>query len=286
MEGLIYQFPSGVRTYIFLPSAFMFFVSSFVSLGGLSGAFLLLPFQMSILGYTSPGVTATNFIYNIVSIPSGIYSHIKNRSLSLTIFSSIILGTFPGIFLGCYLRTVYLIDPTRFKKFAGVILGLLAVKVIKSIWEREEDEFSRIIGERFGLKAKIYLEKRTCEFSFPLLSIVSFFVGAVGTAYGIGGGAILSPFCVSFLRLPVYVVSGACLLSTWINSAIAVTLYSLLSKKTGVDSFPDLQLGLLFGIGGLFGIYIGSSIQKKVPERIIKVILGFVLVFISVKYLF
>ena len=52
-------------------------VSIFTSMGGISGAVLLLPFQISILHFTFPSVSATNFIYNIVAIPSGVYRFIK-----------------------------------------------------------------------------------------------------------------------------------------------------------------------------------------------------------------
>ena len=44
---------------------------------GVSGAFLLLPFQMSVLGFVAPGVTPTNLVYNIVAIPGGIYRYIQ-----------------------------------------------------------------------------------------------------------------------------------------------------------------------------------------------------------------
>jgi len=33
-------------------------------MAGISGAFLLLPFQMSVLGFSTPSVSATNFLYN------------------------------------------------------------------------------------------------------------------------------------------------------------------------------------------------------------------------------
>jgi uncharacterized membrane protein YfcA len=38
---------------------------------GISGAVLLLPFQVSVLGTPSPSVTPTNLLYNVVSTPGG-----------------------------------------------------------------------------------------------------------------------------------------------------------------------------------------------------------------------
>ena len=74
------EFPiSGVETYWWLPILVSFLISSLTSTGGLSGAFLLLPFQMSVLGFTSPAVSATNLLYNIVAIPSGVARFYKEK---------------------------------------------------------------------------------------------------------------------------------------------------------------------------------------------------------------
>lgn len=56
MTDLFYiTFPvSGVTTWVFIPPLVAFVVSFFTSMGGVSGAFVLLPFQMSVLNYTAP----------------------------------------------------------------------------------------------------------------------------------------------------------------------------------------------------------------------------------------
>ncbi len=55
MEFLHLQFTvSGVETLIFIPPLVAFIISFFTSMGGISGAFLLLPFQVSILGFAAP----------------------------------------------------------------------------------------------------------------------------------------------------------------------------------------------------------------------------------------
>ncbi len=66
---------SGIQVDFWGPSLVAFVISFFTSMGGVSGAFLLLPFQMSFLGYTSPSVSATNQLFNIVAIPSGVYRY-------------------------------------------------------------------------------------------------------------------------------------------------------------------------------------------------------------------
>ena len=49
-----------------------FVISLLTSPAGVSGAFLLLPFQVSVLSFTSPAVSPTNLIYNVVSTPGGL----------------------------------------------------------------------------------------------------------------------------------------------------------------------------------------------------------------------
>jgi hypothetical protein len=68
---------SGVETSPIVLAVVAFFVSFFTSMGGVSGAFLLLPFQMSFLGYTNPSVSATKKLFNVVAIPSGVYRYFK-----------------------------------------------------------------------------------------------------------------------------------------------------------------------------------------------------------------
>ena len=96
MESLYWLFPvSGVKTYFFIPPVVAFVVSFFTSMGGVSGAFLLLPFQVSFLNFTSPSVSATNFVYNIVAIPSGVYRYLKEGRMAWPLTWVVIVGTLP-----------------------------------------------------------------------------------------------------------------------------------------------------------------------------------------------
>jgi hypothetical protein len=62
---------------------------------GPSGAFLLLPFQMSVLGFVSPAVSPTNLIYNIVAIPGGVYRYIREERMVWPLAIATMLGTLP-----------------------------------------------------------------------------------------------------------------------------------------------------------------------------------------------
>lgn len=58
---------SGVEVAPWLPPLVAFLIASCTTSSGISGGVLLLPFQMSVLGFISPSVSPTNLIYNIVN---------------------------------------------------------------------------------------------------------------------------------------------------------------------------------------------------------------------------
>ena len=56
-----------------------FAVATVASPAGVSGAVLLLPFQVGVLGTPSPSVTPTNLLYNVVATPGALYRYWRQR---------------------------------------------------------------------------------------------------------------------------------------------------------------------------------------------------------------
>lgn len=106
---------SGVEVAPWLPPLVAFLIASCTTSSGISGGVLLLPFQMSVLGFISPSVSPTNLIYNIVAIPGGLYRYIREGRMAWTLAWVTIAGTLPGIFAGALIRVNYLHDPGSFK---------------------------------------------------------------------------------------------------------------------------------------------------------------------------
>jgi uncharacterized membrane protein YfcA len=320
MQFLEFFFPvSGVKTSILLPPLVALVISFFTSMGGVSGAFLLLPFQMSVLKYTSPSVSATNFVFNIVAIPSGVSRYIKEGRMAWPLTWVVIVGTLPGVFIGYYLRVFYLPDPRTFKLFVGCVLlyigsrlfyeviskasaGKDKIKALEEKFKKRTEELKKQQNVRIasGLPkeavvktisfslTKVEYEFWGEKFSFstPAMFFLAFVVGVIGGTYGIGGGAIIAPFCVAVFHLPVYTVAGAALMGTFLTSIAGVAFYSIIPAKTGLTTSPDWLLGCLFGAGGFIGMYLGARLQKYVPQKSIKFMLGLAILFLAVRYIY
>jgi uncharacterized membrane protein YfcA len=118
------------------------------------------------------------------------------------------------------------------------------------------------------------------------IAALSLVVGVIGGAYGIGGGSIIAPFLVSVFGLPVHTVAGAALMGTFVTSLAAVASYQLIAPLApGMAVGPDWLLGILFGIGGLAGTYLGARTQRFMPARAIKCILMLCIFFVVGRYL-
>ncbi len=318
MDFLNFLFPvSGVYTNILIPPLVALIISFFTSMGGISGAFLLLPFQLSFLNYTAPSVSGTNHVFNIVAIPSGVYRYIKERRMAWPLTWVIILGTLPGVFLGYYLRVYYLPDPKAFKVFVGFVLLYIGIRLLMDILGlTKQPDSLKTLEKKFKEKSEAMKKQHQAQiasgipidaviktinisykkvvyefwgerFEFNVLSVslVTFLVGIVGGAYGIGGGSIIAPFLVSVCKLPVYTIAGAALMGTFITSVAGAVFFTFAPSVGGYSAMPDWLLGILFGIGGVGGMYLGAGAQKFVPQRYIKSFLAIIIMGLSVKYI-
>ena len=89
-------------------------------MAGITGAFLILPFQMSFLGFTTPSVSATNFLYNVVGTPGGIFRYMREGRMVWPLAAAITIGTLPGVLAGYYIRVSFLPEPRTFNAQAPV----------------------------------------------------------------------------------------------------------------------------------------------------------------------
>lgn len=283
----------------FIPPLIACTISFFTSMAGVSGAFLLLPFQVSVLGFNSPAVSSTNHLYNIVAIPSGIYRFIKEGRMLWPLTWLVVIGTLPGVLAGVLIRITYLPSPEAFKMFVGFVLLYIGVKLCLDILkpEGQKPTTKETEGAEFQI-SKTSLSLYSLEFTFNgsnyrvnTFSIIglSLIVGLIGGIYGIGGGAIIAPFFVTIYKLPVHTVAGASLMGTFITSATGVIFFQLLATSSLANAqiiAPDYRLGILFGIGGAVGMYLGARAQRFFKARLIKTILSCALLFTAFKYIF
>lgn len=166
-----WQWPAG--------AACGFLIALVTTPAGVSGAVLLLPVQLSVLGVASPAVTPTNLLFNVVSVPGGLLRFWHERRLTSPLSGLLIAGTLPGVIAGAIIR-VELLSGARTFMFiaAGVLLplGLWLLLGAQRITPSRPEPSHRVRG---------------------LICVLALVVGTVGGIYGIGGGSLLAPILLA-----------------------------------------------------------------------------------------
>lgn len=286
---------SGVEVSPVSPVLCAFAISLFCSMSGISGAFLLLPYQISILGYVQPGVSATNQIFNILACPAGVWRYAREGRLLMPLALFIAAGTLPGVFIGAFIRLTVLSRITYFLYFVACVLFYLGIRMLfnknsakNTVKDKNKQNIimpckvlsSSLKGFSFTFNNEIFFV------SGAKLIILSMAVGLVGGIYGIGGGAIMVPFLVSFFGLPVYAIAGASLFATFLTSVAGVAFYSMLAFFWNYPwASPDWGLGILLGLGGIAGMYLGATIQKYVSANFLRYLILVIIFFMAFHYI-
>lgn len=237
---------------------------------GISGAVLLLPFQVSVLATPSPAVTPTNLLYNVVATPGAIYRYWRQGQTGGRLAVVLVAGTLPGVVAGSVIRVELLPGQHVFQ------LVVAAVLIPLGIWlalTRPPDPAAESPAPRPEHQLR----------PFVLIGL-ALAVGCVGGIYGIGGGSILSPILLASGRRP-YDVAPAALASTFVTSVAGVITFLILSVQQNSSIAPDWSTGIALGLGGVAGAYTGARLQSRLPDASIRRIVAVLVVIIGAWYL-
>jgi uncharacterized protein len=234
---------------------------------GVSGAVLLLPFQVSVLGTPSPSVTPTNLLYNVVATPGALYRFWRQGQTGGSLALVLTAGTLPGVVAGSVIRVELLPGPRVFDRVVGTVLVPLGIWLALTRPARSDDS---------GDQVRVI--------PVPVLIFLAATVGCVGGVYGIGGGSILAPLLIGSGRRPSEIAPAA-LASTFVTSVAGVITFTILSVHQHGSVAPDWPTGAALGAGGLAGAYTGARIQSRLPDALIRRLIGILVIAIGARYL-
>jgi uncharacterized protein len=243
-----------------------FVIALLATPAGISGAVLLLPFQVSVLGTPSPAVTPTNLLYNVVATPGALYRYWRQGQTGGSLTLLFIAGTLPGVVAGSVIRVELLPGPRVFDLVVATVLVPLGGWLTLS---------HHAPGAAAGTARTV---------PAPAVVLLAGAVGCVGGIYGIGGGSILAPALIGTGR-PASEVAPAALASTFVTSVAGVVTFTILSLHQHGAIAPDWPTGVALGVGGLVGGYAGARIQSRLPDLLIRRLVGILVVAIGIRYL-
>jgi uncharacterized protein len=242
-----------------------FLIAVITTPAGVSGAVLLLPFQVSVLGTPSPSVTPTNLLYNVVANPGAIWRYRRQGQTGGSLSWLLLAGTLPGVVAGSVIRVYLLPGPVVFDFVVAAVMVPLG-------------------GFLLLTPAAPASTARPPQLPRPVIGVIAAAAGCVGGIYGIGGGSILAPILIADGHPPSQVAPAA-LSSTFATSLAGVVTFSILAAHQHGSVAPNWPTGIALGIGGLAGGYAGARMHARMPETIIRRLLALVVIAIGIRYL-
>jgi len=198
-----------------------FVIAVLATPAGISGAVLLLPFQVSVLGTPSPAVTPTNLLYNVLATPGALYRYWRQGQAGGRLALVLIAGNLPGVIAGSVIRVELLPSAHLFDFVVAAVLLPLGAWLALT-------RSARAGGQPRPAPA----------IPLPALILLAVVVGCVGGIYGIGGGSILAPVLIGTGR-PPREVAPAALASTFVTSVAGVVTFLILSVHHHGSVAPD-----------------------------------------------
>ncbi|MFZ7128712.1 MAG: sulfite exporter TauE/SafE family protein [Desulfobacterales bacterium] len=119
------------------------------------------------------------------------------------------------------------------------------------------------------------------QFKFsPLWAFVGgFFISALASFIGVGGGFLYVPFLTSVVGLPMFVVAGTSALSVLIGMIFSI--FNFMVLKGVVVYWPMIGVEL---VGIFIGSMIGPRTGKYIPEKVLKWIFLVLAFYIGLRY--
>jgi uncharacterized protein len=263
-----------------------FAIALVASPAGISGAVLLLPFQVSVLGTPSPSVTPTNLLYNVVATPGAIYRYWRQGQTGGRLTTVLVAGTLPGVVVGSVIRVDLLPGSMVFDLVVGSVLTPLGLWLAASRPPPANGCATSVATVTSGARDSSSVRGKGVPALIPVpaLVVLAAVVGCIGGIYGIGGGSVLAPILTGAGRRPAE-VAPATLAATFVTSVAGVVTFTILSLHQHAPVAPDWTTGIALGVGGLTGSYVGALAQARLPEVAIRRVMGLIVFAIGVRYL-
>lgn len=247
-----------------------FLVGLIVGITGVGGGSLMTPLLVVVFGVSPATAVGTDLLYASITKALGGWVHGRNGTVDWQIVRLLSLGSVPAAILTATLLKFFALDE---KALNGLITGVLSVALLLTAAALLLKDWIRKIALRDC--GRVYeLQHRHLRTATVATGVV---VGVLVTISSIGAG-VLGTVALLFLypRMQTAKVVG-----TDIVHAVPLTAVAGMGHMA-LGTVDMVLLGSLL-FGSLPGIYIGSHLAAKVPEKVLRSLLASMLLIIGAR---
>jgi len=243
--------------------AFGLGVGLLVGMTGIGGGSLMTPLLILVLGTAPTTAIGTDLAYAAVTKSVGGWRHWRKGSVDLTIALWLAVGSIPGA-LGGVEALAALERVVGKERFDTVVLALVAgalfltgfAVLARSLFMSDARE--RATVHRFALRHKV------------AAVVVGVAVGFVLGMTSAGSGALIAVALIMIFRLTPIRVVGTDVFHAAILLWVAAAAHL-------VSGNVDVGLALTILIGSVPGVWLGSALAFRIPQGVLRPLLGIVL---------
>ncbi|MGH8453040.1 MAG: sulfite exporter TauE/SafE family protein [Nevskiales bacterium] len=243
-------------------------VGGMVGATGVGGGSLMTPILIMVFGVHPATAVGTDLLYAAITKSFGVWLHRTRGTVNWRIVGLLAAGSLPAC-----LVTLVILKTLGHEGIKYVLITrTLAVAIILTGLVTLFNAFLRKSASREEKTVVHWLHGR---WRAPITILIGVVVGATVTLTSVGAGAI-----VASLLLVLYPMLRAVqIVGTDLAYAIPLTLTAGLGHLA-IGNFDWGLLGSML-LGSLPGIYLGTRFGLSVPDRILRPILGGMLIFIG-----
>jgi len=276
---------------IFLVLAMGLAVGFISGMFGIGGGFLMTPLLIFI-GISPAVAVATVSSHIAASSFSGAVAYWRRRALDLTLalvlLAGGVTGTVAGVGLFTKLRALGQLDLTIGVSYVvllgsvGTMMVAEGITAILRIRRGKSGELRRSGSHTWvhGLPLKMRFKQSRIYVSVIPVCAIGFLMGFIGAIMGIGGGFLLVPMLIYFLRVPTNVVIGTSMVLTLITMASATVLHA------ATNHLVDAVLALILMAGGVTGAQFGVRAGQKMRGERLRLMLGLLVLAVGLRFAF
>ncbi|HVZ52327.1 MAG TPA: sulfite exporter TauE/SafE family protein [Pseudolabrys sp.] len=256
---------------------------------GVGGGFLMTPLLI-FLGI-SPGVAVASVSSHMAASSfSGALSYWRRRTIDLQMAAALLagglLGTWSGVWLFTTLRTVGQLDVViafSYLLMLSAIGGLMVSESVRSILRKRQNKPSvlRRSGAHtwvHGLPFKFRFKRSKIYVSVIPVCGIGYIIGVLGAVMGIGGGFVLVPMLIYFLRMPTNTVIGTSTVLTTATMAMATVMHAV------SNHLVDAVLSVILMVGGVVGAQFGARTAQNMPAERLRLLLGLLILAVGFRF--
>ena len=274
---------------IFLLLAMGLAVGFISGMFGIGGGFLMTPLLIFI-GILPAVAVATVSSHIAASSASSSLSYWRRRAidvpLALMLLVGGIVGTAGGVWAFQLLRAADLLDlfiALSYVVLLGAVGAMMITESIRAI-VRSYQGYPVVLRRPgshtwlHGLPLKMRFKRSKIYVSaIPVLGI-GFTIGFVGSLMGIGGGFLLVPMLIYFLRVPTATVIGTSTVLTLVTMASATVMHAT------TNHLVDAMLALILMVGGVTGAQFGARAGQRMKAERLRLLLGLLVLGVGARF--